>query len=221
MRRETGLLIMAAAAGVGLWMAALFIPGKPAAMPLGSMDHIMPPAEQDAGPVTTLTQIPPAMRDRLRHVGPDLQREFHCLALNVFWESKGEPLVGQIAVASVTLNRLGSPRFPKSICEVVWQGVEYGRNRCQFSWACDRRTDVPNEDTAWQRAQQVAYRAMFLDPVDPTEGAMYFHATYVRPDWSYQKPRIMRIGRHIFYGEVGSSRQAARRDRDRMFANAE
>ena len=63
-----------------------------------------------------------------------------------------------------------------------------------------------------ERAQQVAYRTMFLDPVDPTDGAMYFHATYVRPDWSYEKPRIMRIGRHIFYGEMRSSAQLARND---------
>jgi hypothetical protein len=221
MRRETGLLITCAAAGAVFWLAALLMPGKPDAMPLGGLDELPPLLEQDSGPVTTLTQIPPAMRERLRNVGPDLRREFQCLALNVFWESKGEPLVGQIAVASVTLNRLANPRFPKSICDVVWQGVGLGRNKCQFSWACDRHLDLPDEGVAWQRAQQVAYRAMFLDPVDPTDGAMYFHATYVRPDWSYEKPRIMRIGRHIFYGEIGGPRQARRAEPGRVFAAIE
>ncbi|MFO1153320.1 MAG: cell wall hydrolase [Rhodospirillales bacterium] len=211
MRRKTGLTI-GAAAGFGLWLVALLIPGQPAAMPLGGLDQAPQwfDQEDDGGPVTALTQLPPAMRDRLRNVGQDLRQEFRCLALNVFWESKGEPLVGQIAVASVTLNRLADPRFPKSICDVVWQGFGLGRSKCQFSWVCDRRLDQPNEDTAWQRAQQVAYRTMFLDPVDPTDGAMYFHATYVRPDWSYEKPRIMRIGRHIFYGEMRDSTQLAR-----------
>ncbi|NJO55476.1 MAG: cell wall hydrolase [Rhodospirillales bacterium] len=140
----------------------------------------------------------------------NLSREFKCLALNVYHESKGEPIVGQLAVASVTLNRLAHRRFPKTLCEVVWEGANLGRRDCQFSWACDRRSDVPKESIAWQRAQQVAYRVLFLDPFDPTDGALYFHANYVRPDWSHQKPRIVRIGRHIFYGEKSSKRKAVR-----------
>jgi hypothetical protein len=212
MRRDTRVLTVGAVAGFGLWLAALLMPGQPAAMPLGGLDETPQwfDDEDGSGPVTALTQLPPAMRDRLRNIGSDLRQEFRCLALNVFWEAKGEPLVGQIAVASVTLNRLANPRFPKSICEVVWQGFGLGRSKCQFSWVCDRQLDHPNEDAAWQRAQQVAYRTMFLDPVDPTDGAMYFHATYVRPDWSYEKPRIMRIGRHIFYGEMRTSAELAR-----------
>lgn len=214
MRRDTGVFTIGAAVGFGLWLAALLMPGQPAAMPLGGLDEAPQWMDEDdeAGPVNVLTQLPPAMRERLRNVGSDLRQEFRCLALNVFWESKGEPLIGQIAVASVTLNRLANPRFPKSICDVVWQGVGLGRSKCQFSWVCNRRLNEPNEEAAWQRAQQVAYRTMFLDPVDPTDGAVYFHATYVRPDWSYEKPRIMRIGRHIFYGDVRSNTQFARND---------
>ncbi|MFO1128433.1 MAG: cell wall hydrolase [Rhodospirillales bacterium] len=207
MRRETKVLTIGVAVGFCLWLAALLIPGQLAAMPLGGLDEPPSWSAPDEGVPTALTQLPPAMRDRLSNIGPDLRQEFRCLALNVFWESKGEPLVGQIAVASVTLNRLANPRFPKTICEVVWQGFGLGRSKCQFSWVCDRRLNEPNDEASWERAQQVAYRTMFLDPVDPTDGAMYFHATYVRPDWSYEKPRIMRIGRHIFYGEVRSSAQ--------------
>ncbi|WP_223291932.1 cell wall hydrolase [Defluviicoccus vanus] len=168
---------------------------------MGGPDPTLLEGEETGAPITPLTEIPRAMRERLANASPDLLREFKCLALNVYWEAKGEPLVGQMAVAAVTLNRLGNPRFPKSVCEVVWQGVESGRANCQFSWACDQRGDRPLEDIPWQRAQQVAYRAMFLDPFDPTNGALYFHAIYVRPQWADEKARIMRIGRHIFYGE--------------------
>jgi hypothetical protein len=204
MRRHTGLYAICALAGTALCGSAFLI-GRPAAMPFGGIDPMQLLVDDESGPVTSSTQIPPAMRDRLSNVGVNLQREFKCMALNIYWEAKGEPLVGQIAVASVTLNRLANPRFPKSVCDVVWQGVGVGFGKCQFSWACDRRIDLPQEDAAWQRAQQVAYRAMFLDPYDPTDGALYFHANYVRPDWVDEKARIMRIGRHIFYGEGRSS----------------
>ncbi len=210
MRRETGLFWTCTVLGVMLWTVAVFLPKQPAAMPLGSVNPIFLDEPEERGPITTLTQIPPTMRSRLGTVSTDLAREFKCLALNVYWEAKGEPLIGQIAVASVTLNRLAAQQFPKSVCDVVWQGVGAGPGKCQFSWACDRQGNRPADDVAWQRAQQVAFRAMFLDPFDPTDGALYFHATYVRPDWSNEKPRIMRIGRHIFYGESGTGGEAIR-----------
>lgn len=210
MRRETSLLALCATLGAALWTTVLFLPSQPAAMPLGSLDPALLDGVDGGGPITAFTEIPPAMRDRLANVNADLAREFKCLALNIYWESKGEPLVGQVAVASVTLNRLANARFPKSICEVVWQGVELGRRDCQFSWACDRRGDRPDNDAAWQRAQQVAFRAMFLDPFDPTDGALYFHANYVRPSWASEKQRIVRIGRHIFYGEGPSTSPVVR-----------
>ena len=55
-----------------------------------------------------------------------MDREFECLALNVYFESRGEPLAGQYAVAAVTLNRVVHPAFPDSICQVVMQGAELG-----------------------------------------------------------------------------------------------
>lgn len=205
MQREKKLMLFCAVIGAALLVRVLFLPSMPAAMPLGGPDPGLLDELDEDGPVTALTQIPPAMRLRLATISPDLHREFKCLALNIFWESKGEPLVGQVAVASVTLNRLASPRFPKTICDVVWQGVENGRRDCQFSWACDSRGDRPDEAVAWQRAQQVAFRAMFLDPFDPTDGALYFHANYVRPAWADEKERILRIGRHIFYREASAA----------------
>jgi Cell wall hydrolyses involved in spore germination len=210
MQREKRLILSCAAVGAVILARVLFLPSTPAAMPLGGPDPSLLDAVDDDGPITTLTEIPPAMRHRLTTVGRDLRREFKCLALNIFWESKGEPVVGQVAVASVTLNRLASPRFPKTICEVIWQGVENGRRDCQFSWACDSRGDRPEEPVAWQRAQQIAFRAMFLDPFDPTDGALYFHANYVHPNWVDEKERILRIGRHIFYREASPAGSVVR-----------
>jgi spore germination cell wall hydrolase CwlJ-like protein len=127
------------------------------------------------------------------------QREFDCLARNVYFEARGEPMAGKYAVASVTLNRVVSPLFPDGICAVVYQGAGQGRRDCQFSWACDRYSDRPRSAGDWEIAKQVAHDTLFLDQPDPTGGAHYFHASWVRPNWSRTMVKVGRIGGHIFY----------------------
>lgn len=126
-------------------------------------------------------------------------QEFRCLALNIYFEARSEPLEGQLAVAGVTMNRVGDKRFPDSICAVVKQGNEARLHRCQFSWWCDGKDDIPNEAMAWHNAQQVA--RLFLSGVyqDPTEDALWYHADYVSPDWATRMSETRTIGRHIFY----------------------
>lgn len=138
----------------------------------------------------------------VRSISPNLNREFECLAENIYWEARGESLLGKYAVASVTLNRLADPNYPKTICGVVRQGFYPGTPGCQFSWVCDAslRKRAPSGD-AWKQSLEIAYKTMFLDSPDPTGGATYYHATYVRPDWSREKVRVSRIGQHIFYRE--------------------
>lgn len=122
-----------------------------------------------------------------------------CLALNVYWEARSEPMQGQLAVAAVTLNRVNDPRFPNDICDVVRQGGEVRKHRCQFSWWCDGKKDIPVEADAWRRATTVA-RLTYAGVVsDPTEGALWYHADYVNPDWASYKTVAAKIGRHIFY----------------------
>jgi hypothetical protein len=75
--------------------------------------------------------------------GAPLTSELDCLASNVYWEARAEPRLGQIAVAAVTLNRVADPGFPDTVCGVVRQGEERGRDRCQFSWYCDGLDDWP------------------------------------------------------------------------------
>ncbi|TVR98030.1 MAG: cell wall hydrolase [Rhodospirillales bacterium] len=131
--------------------------------------------------------------------GVHLGEEFHCLALNIYWEARSESWLGQVAVAAVTLNRVAHPRFPETVCGVVRQGGSQVLHRCQFSWYCDGKSDEPTNKVAWRRAQEVAYAVMFLGPKDPTHGALWYHADYVSPNWAQVKTRSTRIGRHLYY----------------------
>lgn len=131
--------------------------------------------------------------------GPHLGEELHCLALNIYWEARSESRTGQIGVAMVTLNRVADPFFPKTICEVVRQGGPTPKHQCQFSWYCDGKSDLPQHAAAWRRAQEVAYAVLFGGPRDPTRGALFYHADYVRPVWSRSMTKTIRIGRHIYY----------------------
>lgn len=128
-----------------------------------------------------------------------------CLAQNIYFESRGESRQGQLAVAFVTKNRAESSRFPNSICDVVYQGGIDGspprRNRCQFSWYCDGKPDVPRDMNAWQRAKEVAIEVLMNEVDDLTQGATYFHAHYVTPRWSRHFARTIVIDRHIFYAD--------------------
>lgn len=127
------------------------------------------------------------------------RKDLRCLALNIYWESRSEPVAGQIAVASVTMNRVRSSRFPDSICDVVRQGGEIRRHRCQFSWWCDGKKDKPLEVAAWRRANTLARLAYAGVMDDPTDGALWYHADYVKPRWAKHKQSTVKIGRHIFY----------------------
>ncbi len=135
--------------------------------------------------------------DSLRDV--DLMEELECLALNIYHEARGEPEVGQVAVGQVVLNRVAHERFPSSICGVVKQGGEDSLHRCQFSWWCDGNSDQPHETMAWAASQDLAKKVLAGEYPDPTEGAMWYHADYVAPDWRGDFDEGPKIGRHIFY----------------------
>ena len=129
----------------------------------------------------------------------ETQKEIRCLALNIYWEARSEPLDGQVAVAAVTLNRVEDRRFPDEICNVVRQGGEIRRHRCQFSWWCDGKKDDPLDAEAWRRANTLARLTSAGVIEDPTGGAMWYHADYVDPYWADAKKQVTKIGRHIFF----------------------
>ena len=140
-----------------------------------------------------------------------LETAFLCLALNTYHEAKNQSMIGQIATAQVVMNRVADSRYPNTVCEVVKQGPhrpswedpkkEYPvRHRCQFSWYCDGKPDVPKNEKAWKKAQDYAYLVLYNRiNIDVTEGATHYHATYVKPAWAKTKTRTTRIEKHIFY----------------------
>lgn len=135
-------------------------------------------------------------------------QEHHCLALNIYWEARSEPVLGQYAVAAVTMNRVRHEAFPNNICQVVKQGGE-NRHRCQFSWWCDGKSDKPKDKNAWALARQIAWSAFNSDQGDPTDGALFYHATYVSPEWSKKMIRTAQIGNHLFLTNQDGKSQIA------------
>ena len=140
-----------------------------------------------------------------------LETAFICLALNTYHEAKNQSMVGQIATAQVVMNRVEDRRFPNTVCEVVKQGPTRTswkdpskripvKHRCQFSWYCDGKSDVPKNEKAWRKAQDVAFLVLYDKiKMDITEGATHYHATYVKPAWAKTKKRTTQIEKHIFY----------------------
>lgn len=150
------------------------------------------------------TDGPGEERLRLPKLDRSVQEEsVRCLALNIYHEARAEPEKGQLAVAAVTLNRVASPVFPNSVCKVVKQGGKK-RNGCQFSWWCDRHPDEPREAEAWRRALELSRKALGGEISDPTDGALYYHATRVKPRWARSFARTGKIGRHLFYKPEGA-----------------
>lgn len=135
--------------------------------------------------------------------------ELRCLALNIYWESRSESLMGQLAVAGVTMNRVADKKFPNTICGVVKQGNEARLHRCQFSWWCDGQKDDPKEIKAWSNAQQIARLFQAGIYSDPTGHALWYHADYVAPYWAKTMKQTARIGRHLFFKTPPSTRSKA------------
>jgi spore germination cell wall hydrolase CwlJ-like protein len=121
---------------------------------------------------------------------PDQEHE--CLAGAVYFETRGEPLEGQLAVAKVILNRANSGRFPKSLCGVVKQ-------KSQFSFVRGGRIPaIPKATDAWKRAVAIATIAKQGLTESLVNNALFFHARYVSPSWR-GLTRLATVGNHIFY----------------------
>ncbi len=131
--------------------------------------------------------------------GVDLRQEIECLALNIYHEARGEPKRGRLAVGHVVLNRVADSRFPSSVCEVVRHTKDNRLYRCQFTWWCDGRSDEPRDVEAWRESQALARSVFWGFTEDPTRGALWYHATWVKPLWRKALNRGPRIGDHVFY----------------------
>ena len=128
-------------------------------------------------------------------------REINCLALNVYYEARGESVDGMHAVAEVTMNRVASGRYPDTVCEVVhqkrWDTLRK-RDVSAFSWTEFDLLPHPAGEP-WQKARDAA-KAVYHGKKTPVlDGALHYHANYIRPSWSRGKKPVAEIGAHMFY----------------------
>tara|TARA_B100000579_G_C22571382_1_gene729069 strand:+ start:239 stop:682 length:444 start_codon:yes stop_codon:yes gene_type:complete len=127
----------------------------------------------------------------------------NCLALNIYHEAKNQSVVGMVAVAETTMNRVQDRRWPSTVCEVVKQrrnGV------CQFSWYCDGKSDrpkihIPLERHKWIVSNYIAERIIERGAFYFTKGSLWYHSVKVRPYWADAYQQTVQIEDHIFYGE--------------------
>ena len=148
-------------------------------------------------------------------------KEVECLAKNMYYEARNQGTAGKLAVTNVVLNRVKDERFPNTICEVVKQGptreswktkkdknlpdeerIYYPiRHKCQFSWYCDGASDEPKNEEKYQESYLLSLNIVDkrFHLIDITDGALFYHADYVKPSWARTKHRTTEIGDHIFY----------------------
>ena len=143
---------------------------------------------------------------------PDSEPSAECLALNMYHEARGQGIAGVLAVSSVVFNRVKDKRFPNTVCEVIEQGPTKEswkkngefypiRHKCQFSWYCDGLSDIPKDLDTYTKLLTIARSMVYNDVtfIDITDGALFYHADYVKPAWAKTKHRTIEIGDHIFY----------------------
>ena len=134
----------------------------------------------------------------------EARTQVDCLAENIYYEAAHEPQEGKVAVALVTLNRLASGNYGNDVCNVVKQKTSINGNTiCQFSWVCQPYLTIKsltvNNNLVYNDIRNLAVYVLFNydNMKDITQGATYYHADYVDPNWGL--PKTTKIGRHIFY----------------------
>jgi spore germination cell wall hydrolase CwlJ-like protein len=132
-------------------------------------------------------------------------RAIKCLALNIYHEARGESVKGQTAVATVTMNRVHSKKYPNDVCRVVFQknwSRKYKRLVSHFSWTNfdDINSIIPKEDKAWYVALGISENVYKHNTKSNlSKDVLHYHATYVKPKWAKNKKVIAKIGHHVFY----------------------
>ncbi|HEX8192670.1 MAG TPA: cell wall hydrolase [Allosphingosinicella sp.] len=160
----------------------------PAPMPQPA-ETAEPAASEPAPAAKAIPAIEPAPARRAASASAVSSSELDCLAKVVLYEAGSEPRAGQLAVAQVVMNRVRSPRFPNSICGVIYQ-------RGQFSAI---RSYSPPRGARWNRALSLAREVISGEAAPVVGRALYFHATRVRPAFARTQTRVAQIGGHVFY----------------------
>ena len=135
------------------------------------------------------------------------EKELICLAKNIAYEAPDESYEGKLAVATVTMNRVRSRSFPKTVCGVVYQKNSRG---CQFSWTCGPRSKL--EKNIYAESKKIAHDVLTQNlRLVSIKNALYFHNTSVKPNWDFAHP-IKKIGNHIFYVVVAKKPRLTNRN---------
>lgn len=124
-----------------------------------------------------------------------------CLALNLYHEARGEPIMGQYAVAMVTLNRARGDA--ERVCTEVFKHKQFSWANTQAvkvsgGWQISQRM-VPTDEFAWWKARRIAEVALAGRMPDFTQGATHYHATWVKPYWTQKATPLKVVGKHKFY----------------------
>ncbi len=172
------------------------------------------PAQADEGANAQLSLARAGLRQALRmgQQGADLA----CMSLALYHEARGEPLEGQVAVAATILNRVASRAYPDSICGVVFENAK-AFNACQFTFACDGRSDMPGNPVVFARMVRLSARILSVARTPAAQSrtdaerqkirrilrrfilATHYHRHDVYPSWSRRMGRIARVGNHVFF----------------------
>ena len=176
--------------GATVTLASLSVPSL-------TVDPALATGNADSAEFTTPTENsddPATLADLVaqRQTSQTVDAEHECMAATVYFEAKGEPLEGQLAVAQTLVNRTASGRFPASLCGVM-------RQRGQFSFVHGGGTPViPRASIAWQQAVAIASIARDGAWREVAPAALFFHASRVSPSWRGMT-RVARLGNQIFY----------------------
>jgi len=138
---------------------------------------------------------------------PVTPKETECLALNIYFEARSESPQAQYAVAEVVLYRVMNVNFPDTICGVVKDGVYSSWDesmprkwKCSFTWFCDRKSDIPRDQTAFEVAKYITNDVLNNPVYEPElDYALFYHAYTVDPYWRPYKTFVGKIGAHLFY----------------------
>ncbi len=179
--------------------AALPPAADPAGAPAAQPDAARNATDAEKGEVTAARKGLQSPAERLHLEGTARAKAEKCLANAVYFEARGEPVRGQIAVAQVVMNRVFSGFYPDNVCGVVYQNA-HRHLACQFTFACSGLSGAINEPDAWERAKRIAKETLDGKLWLPEVGkATHYHAYWVHPSWVHEMHKLYKLGVHTFY----------------------
>jgi spore germination cell wall hydrolase CwlJ-like protein len=143
-------------------------------------------------------------------------KEISCLAQNMYFEARNQSDEGLLAVGFVTINRTKEDKFSKTICGVIHEAEFYPRKnkkgidvpikgKCQFSWYCDGKKDIINDQATWDRVYNLAYHLYLYHDImtDLTVGATYYQTKESKIKVHRDAVKTVSIQRHVFFKTEG------------------